>query len=81
MYKGLYGAFVWARRALNSQKRRFPARTVTAVAEGMYANYVPQLELEGCGGTYMLRSPTQPLYNGKVRSTGLAQIARRGPVL
>jgi hypothetical protein len=22
----LYGAFVWARRALNSQKRRFPAR-------------------------------------------------------
>jgi hypothetical protein len=24
----LYGAFVWARRALNSQKRRFPARAV-----------------------------------------------------
>ena len=23
-----YGAFVWARRALNSQKRRFPARAV-----------------------------------------------------
>ena len=26
---GLYGAFVWARRALNGQKRRFPARAVT----------------------------------------------------
>jgi hypothetical protein len=25
---GLYGAFVWARRALNSRKRRFPARAV-----------------------------------------------------
>jgi predicted DNA-binding WGR domain protein len=25
-----YGAFVWARRALNSQKRRFPARAVRA---------------------------------------------------
>jgi hypothetical protein len=24
----LYGAFVWARRALNSQKRRFVARAV-----------------------------------------------------
>jgi hypothetical protein len=24
----LYGAFVWARRALNHQKRRFPARAV-----------------------------------------------------
>ena len=24
----MYGAFVWARRALNSQKRRFPARAV-----------------------------------------------------
>jgi hypothetical protein len=24
-----YGAFVWARRALNRQKRRFPARAVT----------------------------------------------------
>jgi hypothetical protein len=24
-----YGTFVWARRALNSQKRRFPARAVT----------------------------------------------------
>jgi hypothetical protein len=24
----LYGAFVWARRAHNSQKRRFPARAV-----------------------------------------------------
>ena len=24
----LYGAFVWARRALNGQKRRFPARSV-----------------------------------------------------
>jgi hypothetical protein len=27
-----YGAFVWARRALNSQKRRFPARAVEAAA-------------------------------------------------
>jgi hypothetical protein len=26
----LYGAFVWARRALNSRKRRFPARAVAA---------------------------------------------------
>ena len=26
----LYGAFVWARRALNSEKRRFPARAVAA---------------------------------------------------
>ena len=25
----LYGAFVWARRTLNRQKRRFPARAVT----------------------------------------------------
>jgi hypothetical protein len=24
----LYGAFVWARRALNGRKRRFPARAV-----------------------------------------------------
>jgi LSD1 subclass zinc finger protein len=28
----LYGVFVWARRALNSQKRRFPARVVRAEA-------------------------------------------------
>jgi hypothetical protein len=28
----LYGDFVWARRALNSQKRRFPARTVVLCA-------------------------------------------------
>jgi len=26
--ESLYGAFVWARRALNSRKRRFPARAV-----------------------------------------------------
>jgi hypothetical protein len=29
---GLYGAFVKVRRALNSQKRRFPARAVVAIA-------------------------------------------------
>jgi hypothetical protein len=29
----LYGVFVWARRALNSQKRRFPARAV--IIEGL----------------------------------------------
>ena len=28
----LYGAFVWARRALTSPKRRFPARAVVVVA-------------------------------------------------
>jgi hypothetical protein len=28
----LYGIFVWARRALNSQKRRFPARAVDSDA-------------------------------------------------
>jgi hypothetical protein len=27
---GLYGVFVWARRALNCRKRRFPARAVGA---------------------------------------------------
>jgi hypothetical protein len=27
----LYGAFVWARRALNSQKRRFPVRAVRLI--------------------------------------------------
>jgi hypothetical protein len=33
----LYGVFVWARRALNSQKRRFPAR-----AGGIgYGGHVP----------------------------------------
>jgi hypothetical protein len=34
----LYGAFVWARRALNGQKRRFPARAVTAA--GLVKNMV-----------------------------------------
>ena len=29
----LYGAFVWARRALNSRKRRFPARAVGVMHE------------------------------------------------
>jgi myosin heavy subunit len=30
----LYGVFVWARRALNSQKRRFPARAVVSGESG-----------------------------------------------
>jgi hypothetical protein len=34
LYKsGLYGAFVWARRALNRRKRRFPARAVPALPD------------------------------------------------
>jgi chromosome segregation ATPase len=37
----LYGAFVWARRALNSQKRRFPARAVDEEATSL------QEELDG----------------------------------
>jgi hypothetical protein len=34
----LYGAFVWARRALNSQKRRFPARAVYKPSGQQYAH-------------------------------------------
>ena len=30
-----YGAFVWARRVLNSQKRRFPARAVAAPGDAV----------------------------------------------
>jgi hypothetical protein len=33
----LYGAFVWAHRALNSRKRRFPARAVSFLFEGELA--------------------------------------------
>ena len=33
----LYGVFVWARRVLNSRKRRFPARAASPVAEGFEA--------------------------------------------
>jgi hypothetical protein len=29
----LYGGFVWARRAVNSQKRRFPARAVSSASQ------------------------------------------------
>ena len=32
-----YGAFVWARRTLNRQKRRFPARAVAELAPGASA--------------------------------------------
>jgi hypothetical protein len=34
----LHGAFVWARRALNSQKRRFPARAVRSIATSEYSS-------------------------------------------
>jgi hypothetical protein len=32
-----YGAFVWARRALNSEKRRFPARAVGSQVNSIYS--------------------------------------------
>ena len=41
----LYGAFVWARRALSSQKRRFPARADHGVAED--ATHTNDWSLEG----------------------------------
>jgi hypothetical protein len=42
----LYGAFVWARRALNRPNRRFPARAVRTILEplGYVGQYgVPKL--------------------------------------
>jgi hypothetical protein len=47
---GLYGAFVWARKALNSQKRRFPARAAagegSVVEVGVGINSIVTLEKE-----------------------------------
>jgi hypothetical protein len=45
----LYGAFVWARRALNGRKRRFPARAEAHPLLG------PLVKLERCGECRRLR--------------------------
>ena len=47
---GLYGAFVWARRALNGPKRRFPA---TAVADSVLI--FTAAEFKAAHGTSLLR--------------------------
>jgi hypothetical protein len=49
----LYGAFAWARRALNSPKRRFPARAVV-VANG--AEQSPQRFTLQLGGSFPANS-------------------------
>ena len=53
-----YGAFVWARRALNSQKRRFPARAVPVIANGdafTYADVEAITARTGCDGVMAAR--------------------------
>ena len=37
---GFYGGFVWARRALNRRKRRFPARAVSTDDYGIALIYL-----------------------------------------
>jgi hypothetical protein len=41
----LYGAFVWARRPLKYQKRRFAARAVTITPESVTASLATLLSL------------------------------------
>jgi hypothetical protein len=52
----LYGAFVWARRALNGPKRRFPARAVLlgriVFAQGYYSGIAEKKDNGAFG--YML---------------------------
>jgi hypothetical protein len=60
----LYGAFVWARRALNSQKRRFPARAVNDSTHGFAAHATDVwFSFNGSGGVLLSvrpRSGPQP---------------------
>ena len=42
----LYGVFVWARRALNSRKRWFPARAEEPVDVPVWDGEIPRDELE-----------------------------------
>jgi hypothetical protein len=57
----LYGGFVWARRALNSQKRRFPAR---AVGEGVINDAVSIVMFKASltEGSYGRQTDSPPLY-------------------
>jgi hypothetical protein len=53
-----YGAFVWTRRALNSQKRRFLARAVPVIANGdafTYADVEAITARTGCDGVMAAR--------------------------
>ena len=47
-----YGAFVWARRALNRQKRQFPARAVRTSSYNQTAEWI-------CDGPFSWPEPAQ----------------------
>jgi hypothetical protein len=56
----LYGAFVWARRALNGRKRRFPARAVCIVSNIIVAHMTRwQLVMEDAGVIWLGRGAPQ----------------------
>ena len=66
----LYGAIVWARRALNSQKRRFPARAVVDDAALAALD-----ELEGvAAGRYTRRSVPVELLAGEPNAGSAAVV-------
>jgi hypothetical protein len=52
----VYGAFMWARRALNSPKRRFPARADDAVDHAFFRK---QLNMVGSGVPACVHSTRQ----------------------
>jgi hypothetical protein len=71
----LYGAFVWAHRALNSRKRRFPARAVTGALQRLafaacFSDRAAGLALPGGGpasaaelGVGLRVTPTEILFD------------------
>jgi hypothetical protein len=78
----LYGAFVWARRALNIQKRRFPARAdkehdkaersgLLQARDGDGASAAAAAAGDGSGGRAAPRRQQSPSLMGMARKTGL----------
>jgi hypothetical protein len=57
----LYGAFVWARRALNNPKRRFPARAVTPIGVAPGSSFgFDAVRVAGCAALPLLDKISAP---------------------
>jgi hypothetical protein len=64
-----YGVFVWARRALNTQKRRFPARAVPGGVSAQAARMLgSRREIERIGSCATSRGPSPGCASGCTRA-------------
>jgi hypothetical protein len=69
----LYGAFVWARRAIKHQKRRFPARAVAFLAGNQEGDNPLTL---GGEAVNVKCFPQRVRYGGPKIATAFIEIAR-----